>query len=119
MKKVLVIAHIFPPLGGSGVQRTLKFIKYLREYNYEPIVVTVGESDFLFKDTSLLKEVPEDINIIRVDEPEAIQKEVLEKTVELYKSLIKEVPILTEYISILKNNLNQLNQVVLPDQYIF
>lgn len=54
-----------------------------------------------------------------MDEPEAIQKEVLEKTVELYKSLIKEVPILTEYISILKNNLNQLNQVVLPDQYIF
>lgn len=33
-KKVLIIAYIFPPLGGSGVQRSLKFVKYLREFGW-------------------------------------------------------------------------------------
>ena len=39
-RKVLVIAYFFPPAGGSPIQRTLKFVKYLREYGYEPIVLT-------------------------------------------------------------------------------
>ena len=39
MKKVLVIAFIFPPLGGSGVQRTLNFVKYLPEFAWQPYVV--------------------------------------------------------------------------------
>ena len=39
MKRVLVIAFIYPPLGGSGVQRTLKFCKYLPEFGWQPYVV--------------------------------------------------------------------------------
>ncbi|RHW65667.1 glycosyl transferase family 1, partial [Clostridium botulinum] len=45
-KQVLIVAQIFPPIGGSGVQRTLKFVKYLREFNWEPVVVTVGDTAF-------------------------------------------------------------------------
>ena len=46
MKKVLIISYYWPPSGGSGVQRWLKHVKYLREYNWEPIVFTAdnGES---------------------------------------------------------------------------
>lgn len=43
-KKVLFIAYVYPPISGSGVQRTLKFTKYLRNYDWEPVVVTVGDT---------------------------------------------------------------------------
>lgn len=57
MKKVLIIAYYFPPLGGSGVQRTLKFVKYLPEYGWEPTVLTIGDTAYYAKDESLLKEI--------------------------------------------------------------
>lgn len=68
MRKVLVIAYYFPPLGWSGVQRTLKFVKYLRYFDWEPIVVTVGKTKFSILDESLEDELPKDIKIIRVDD---------------------------------------------------
>ncbi|MCS4471994.1 hypothetical protein JQ032_01445 [Clostridium botulinum] len=49
MKKVLIIAYYFPPLGWSGVQRTLKFVKYLKDFGWQPIVVTVGKTDFQYQ----------------------------------------------------------------------
>lgn len=58
MKKVLIIANQYPPMGGSGVQRSCKFVKYLREFNYEPIVLTREVSKGVL-DYSLLDDVPE------------------------------------------------------------
>ena len=40
MKKVLIISYYWPPAGGSGVQRWLKFSKYLLDYGWKPIIVT-------------------------------------------------------------------------------
>ena len=40
MKKVLIISYYWPPSGGSGVQRWLKFSKYLINYGWKPIIVT-------------------------------------------------------------------------------
>ena len=40
MKRVLMIAHQFPPIGGSGVQRTVKFMKYLPDFGWEASVFT-------------------------------------------------------------------------------
>lgn len=65
MKKVLMIAHQFPPVGGSGVQRTVKFVKYLRNFDYEPIVLTRDASKAALKDESLLSDVPEGIKVVR------------------------------------------------------
>jgi glycosyltransferase involved in cell wall biosynthesis len=65
MKKVLIIAHQFPPVGGSGVQRTLKFVKYLRNFGYEPIVFTKDPSQAELKDETLLSDIPPGIKIIR------------------------------------------------------
>src|SRR5581483_7352314 len=54
---VLVIAYYFPPMGLSGVQRTLKFVKYLPEFGWRPIVLTAGETPYYANDESLLQEL--------------------------------------------------------------
>lgn len=63
MKKVLVIAYYWPPAGGPGVQRWLKFITYLRDFNIEPILYIPENPHYPIQDNSLLKEVPEGIAI--------------------------------------------------------
>ncbi|MCB2203677.1 glycosyltransferase family 4 protein [bacterium] len=55
--RVLVIAYYFPPLGLSGVQRTLKFVKYLPAFGWQPTVLTVDERAYFAKDESLLDEL--------------------------------------------------------------
>ena len=67
MHKVLVIAYYFPPMGLSGVQRTLKFVKYLRNYGWEPTVITTSDVAYFAHDESLQKELDEtSIRVIRV-----------------------------------------------------
>lgn len=65
MKKVLVIAYYFPPSGGPGVQRVLKHIKYLKDFGWEPHVLTVSNGQFPARDESLLKEIPNDVQVYR------------------------------------------------------
>jgi glycosyltransferase involved in cell wall biosynthesis len=66
MYKVLVIAYYFPPMGLSGVQRTLKFTKYLKNYNWEVTVITTGSSGYYAHDNSMLKEAEQSgVRIIR------------------------------------------------------
>ncbi len=68
MFKVLVIAYYYPPLGLSGVQRTLKFTKYMKNYNWEPTVITAGNVAYFAHDFSMLKEAEEaGVRIIRTD----------------------------------------------------
>lgn len=56
MFKVLVISYYYPPLGLSGVQRTLKFVKYMKCYNWEPVVLTTGNIAYYAHDYKLLEE---------------------------------------------------------------
>jgi glycosyltransferase involved in cell wall biosynthesis len=56
-RKVLVIAYYFPPMGLSGVQRTLKFVKYLPEFGWQPTVLTVTPTGYFAQDYSLLEEI--------------------------------------------------------------
>lgn len=65
MKKVLIIANQFPPMGGSGVQRSVKFVKHLRTFGYEPVVLTREVGNMPLKDETLLKDVPEGVKIYR------------------------------------------------------
>ena len=64
-KKVLIITYYWPPSGGSGVQRWLKFVKYLPSYGWTPFVFTPGNPSFDIKDDSLLKDVPPEAEVIR------------------------------------------------------
>lgn len=66
MRKVLVIAYYFPPMGLSGVQRTLKFAKYFPQFQWMPTVLTVRSTGYFAKDESLLKEiVPLGVEVVR------------------------------------------------------
>ncbi len=59
MNKVLVITYYWPPAGGPGIQRVLKFVKHLPEYGWEPCVLTVRNGEYPTLDPSLAAEVPE------------------------------------------------------------
>jgi glycosyltransferase involved in cell wall biosynthesis len=65
-RSLLVIAYYFPPLGLSGVQRTLKFVKYLPSFGWQPTVLTVTPTGYFAQDYSLLDELlPLHIDIVR------------------------------------------------------
>ena len=66
MKRVLIITYYWPPSGGAGVQRWLKFVKYLRNFKWEPIVFTVENGEFPVLDFDLIKEVPDGIEVLKV-----------------------------------------------------
>jgi hypothetical protein len=65
MKRVLIITYYWPPSGGAGVQRWLKFVKYLRNYGWDPVVYTVENPEAPALDYSLEKDVPSGLEVIR------------------------------------------------------
>lgn len=67
-RRVLVIAYYFPPMGLSGVQRTLKFVKYLPQYGWHPTVLTVEPRGYFAHDPTLLDELKGlPVSIVRTD----------------------------------------------------
>jgi glycosyltransferase involved in cell wall biosynthesis len=70
---VLVIAYYFPPMGLSGVQRTMKFVKYLPDFGWRPIVLTAGETPYYAHDDTLLDELSPlvDTGYVRIVRTEA------------------------------------------------
>lgn len=79
MKKLLVITYYWPPGGGAGVQRWLKFAKYLREFGWEPVIYTPENGEMPVIDESLIKDVPEGIEVIRtpIKEPYGLYKKLV------------------------------------------
>lgn len=65
MKKVLMIAHQFPPIGGSGVQRTVKFVKYLPDFGWKGEVFTRQAKKAALTDDTLNRDIPQDTVIHR------------------------------------------------------
>ena len=64
-KKILIITYYWPPAGGPGVQRWLKFVKYLPEFGIEPIVYCPENPNYPIVDESLLDEIQEDVTVIK------------------------------------------------------
>lgn len=64
-KKVLIVTYYWPPAGGPGVQRWLKFVKYLPEFDVEPIVYVPSNPSYPIIDESLVDEIPESVTIIK------------------------------------------------------
>jgi len=62
--KVLIITYYWPPAGGSGVQRWLKFVKYLRNFDIEPVVFIPKDANYPLTDNSLLNDIPKGIEIL-------------------------------------------------------
>src|SRR5262245_18731806 len=64
-QRVLFTAYLYPPVGGAGVQRTCKFVKYLPEFGWRPSVLTTANPSVPLHDPSLLADVPDGLLIRR------------------------------------------------------
>ncbi len=64
MKSILFISYYFPPLGGGGVQRSLKFVKYLPQYGWHPFVISSKGLISNTFDKSLVNEIPKNIKVL-------------------------------------------------------
>ena len=75
-RKVLIITYYWPPSGGAGVQRWLKFSKYLRGFGWEPVIYTPENPEVPAIDNSLLQDIPEGITVIKrpITEPYSVYK---------------------------------------------
>ena len=76
MKRLLIITYYWPPTGGSGVQRWVKFSKYLPEQGWQPVIFTPENPEQLARDESLLRDVPACAEVIkrRIVEPYGIYR---------------------------------------------
>lgn len=63
-KKVLIVTYYWPPAGGPGVQRWLKFVKYLPEFGIHPVVYIPESAHYPLIDEGLRREVPENLTVI-------------------------------------------------------
>jgi len=92
VRKALIITYYWPPAGGPGVQRWLKFVKYLPEFDIEPIVYVPENPNYPILDDSLLLEVPKGITILKqpIQEPYKFAKIFSKKKSEtISKGIIK------------------------------
>jgi glycosyltransferase involved in cell wall biosynthesis len=64
-KKLLIITYYFPPAGGPGVQRWLKFVKYLPEFDIQPIVYVPANPTYPIVDEGLLSEISEKVIVLK------------------------------------------------------
>ncbi len=107
-KNILIFANYFPPIGGSGVQRPLKFAKYLSKFGYKPIVVAKGNCEtILSMDSSFLDEL-EDVRIIRIQEKPYYPEEVSFSDLKILSSLLFSIGLdkkwIEEYLIFFRNN---------------
>ena len=81
MKRVLVITYYWPPTGGSGVQRWVKFAKYLPSEGWEPVIYTPENPERTSYDETLLADVSPSLEIVRrpIMEPYNLYRRLLGK----------------------------------------
>ena len=78
MKRALIITYYWPPVGGSGVQRWVKFAKYLPSEGWQPVIYTPENPDLSSIDESLLSDIPSEAEIIKrpIIEPYGIYRKL-------------------------------------------
>ncbi|MCB0374647.1 MAG: glycosyltransferase, partial [Sinomicrobium sp.] len=70
MKKVLIITYYWPPSGGAGVQRWMRFVGNLRKFGWEPVIYTAKDALYPVFDEKLASQLPEGIRTLRLKVPE-------------------------------------------------
>ncbi|QCE42723.1 glycosyltransferase family 4 protein [Psychroserpens sp. NJDZ02] len=91
-KKVLIITYYWPPAGGPGVQRWLKFVKYLPDFNIEPIVYCPSNANYPIVDKTLLDQVNPDLIVLKqpIREPYKLAQLFSKKSNTISKGIIAE-----------------------------
>ena len=110
MKKALIITYYWPPAGGPGVQRWLKFVKYLPDFGIEPIVYCPENPSYPITDVSLLTDVSSSLVVLKTSIREPYKWAQLfskSKTSDLSKGLIsnqKKQSILEKLLLFIRGN---------------
>ena len=111
MKKILIITYYWPPSGGAGVQRWLKFSKYLPEFDWHPIVLTVDENlaSYAQLDPSLLEEISPDLRVYKTKtfEPYNFYKKISNKKEIPYGGFSnqKKITLFEKFSRLIRGNL--------------
>ncbi|MDZ4148712.1 MAG: glycosyltransferase family 4 protein [Flavobacteriaceae bacterium] len=118
MKKVLIVTYYWPPAGGPGVQRWLKFVKYLPEFGIEPHVYVPENPNYPIVDETLVSESNPAINIIKhpIFEPYALGKLISKrKTNRISSGIIteKNPSLMEKFLLFIRGNL------FIPDARMF
>ncbi|APG26453.1 hypothetical protein A7E78_00365 [Syntrophotalea acetylenivorans] len=109
--KVLVVAHYFPPVGGAGVQRTAKFVKYMPELGWDPIVLAAENPSVPVFDNSLMDDLPPEVKIVRT--------KTLEPSYQVKEALVKGSPDKSKWKKWLSSKLRSfIKALLLPDPQI-
>src|SRR5436190_10983722 len=120
LKKVLIVAYYWPPSGGSGVQRWLKFVKYLPQFGWKPYVFTPENPSFEVRDETLLRDVPKEAEIIQypIWEPYKLLESAKKVTGQKKTSQIDQV--VTGKKSLFQNIVTWIRgNIFIPDARIF
>ena len=109
-KKVLIVTYYWPPAGGPGVQRVLKFAKYLPQFGWEPIILTVENGEYPALDESLLNDIPAAIKVYKTKtlEPFALYKRLMgqqDKAIETYALTEKNESVMSRVFKWVRLNL--------------
>jgi glycosyltransferase involved in cell wall biosynthesis len=117
MKRVLIIVYYWPPSGGAGVQRWLKFAKYLPQFGWQPVIYTPENPDFQLQDPGLLDEIPEEIEVLKqpIWEPYAVYRKLFGKSKDqdLSTGLMKKKGLTSKIANWVRGNL------FIPDPKVF
>jgi hypothetical protein len=101
--KILYITYYWPPAGGPGVQRAVKFAKFLPQFGITPVILTVDEKlgSYPLKDQSLLKDISPDLRISKTStfEPLSLYSRLLKKEVPYSGFANESNPSITQKIS--------------------
>ena len=89
-KRVLIICYYWPPAGGPGVQRWVKFIKYLPNFGIEPVVLIPENPSYPFQDNTLINEINPDLSLFKlpIKEPYKLANIFGEKSKRLSSGII-------------------------------
>lgn len=79
MPKVLIITYYWPPAGGPGVQRLIKWVRLLPQYGWTPLILTVNQGDYPALDPGLESQIPANLKVFRTStlEPFGIYKKII------------------------------------------
>lgn len=79
MKRVLIVTYYWPPSGGSGVQRWVKFVKYLPMVGWQPVVYTPENPELTTVDKTLAAEIPPETEVVKshIFEPYGIYRKLM------------------------------------------
>jgi hypothetical protein len=100
--KVLIVTYYWPPAGGAGVQRWLKFTKYLRNFGIEPVIFTADNPNYPIIDDSLQSDIPEGIEVVKcpIFEPNSVLSKLKKRKVQNSAGFLEENPSLLSKILI-------------------